>query len=62
MNPTFKKGDRVKTKDDGDGVIIGIYVHKVSHRQYAYKVKLEQPDKHGNIEIDTFPCDLEHAK
>lgn len=59
MNQTFKKGDLVKTKH-GNGAVINIYVHKDSHRQYAYKVKLEQPDEHGNIEIDAFPCDLEH--
>jgi len=62
MNPSFKKGDKVKTKHDGDGVIVGIYVHKDSHREYAYKVKLEQPDKYGNIEIDAFSCDLDYEK
>lgn len=60
MNPTFKKGDLVKTKHDGNGVVVDIYIDKVSRRQYAYKVRLEQPDKHGNIEVDKFPCDLKY--
>lgn len=60
MNQTFKKGDLVKTNLDGDGVIDDIHIGKESHRVYAYKVKLDKPDKHGNIFVDKFPCNLKH--
>lgn len=60
MNPTFKLDDPVKTKLDGDGVITYCHVHNYSHRHYCYRVKLDKPDRYGNVEIDKFPCDLEH--
>ena len=61
MNPTFNQDDRVKT-EHGDGVIVLCHIHDYSHRHYCYRVKLDKPDKYGNVEIDKYPGDLELIK